>query len=65
VGERTSVFVKGDANGDLATVITVLLAFSVLGLGVGGAEALEMAVGDVVENEAAAERERRRIKCIE
>ena len=32
-----------------------VLVFSVLGLGVGIAEALEMAVGDIVENDAAAE----------
>jgi hypothetical protein len=54
VGEWESVFVKGDANGDLAAVVAVLLVFSVLGLGVGSAEALEMAVGDIVENDAAA-----------
>jgi hypothetical protein len=50
VGERKSVFVKGDAKGDLAAVVAVLLVFSMLGLGVGRAEALEMAVGDIVEN---------------
>jgi len=55
VGERKSVFVKGDAHGDLTAVVAVLLVFSVFGLGAGGAEALEMAVGDVVENDAAAE----------
>ena len=53
-GERETVFVKGDTNGDLAAVVTVLLVFSVLGLWVGSAEALEMAVGDIVENDAAA-----------
>ena len=58
VGERKSVFVKGDADGDLAAVIAVLLVFSVFGLGVGLAEALEMAVGDIVENDAAAERKK-------
>ncbi len=55
VGERKSVFVKSDAVGDLAAVIAVLLVFSVLGLRVGSAEAFEMAVGDIVENAAAAE----------
>ena len=36
----------------------MLLVFSVFGLGVGLAEALEMAVGDIVENDAAAERKK-------
>jgi len=58
VGERKSVFVKGDADGDLTAVVAVLLVFSVFGLGVGLAEALEMAVGDIVENDAAAERKK-------
>ena len=51
MGEWESVFV----NGDLAAVVAVLLVFSVLGLRVGSAEAFEMAVGDIVENAAAAE----------
>lgn len=55
VGERETMFVKGNADGHLAAVVAVLLVFSVLGLGVGVAEALEMAVGDIIENDAAAQ----------
>ena len=58
VGERETVFVKGDADGDLTAVVAVLLVFSVFGFWVGGAESLEMAIGDVVENDATAEREK-------
>lgn len=45
--ERETVFVKGDAHGDLTAVVAVLLVFSVFGFWVGGAETLEMAVGEV------------------
>jgi len=58
VGERKSVFVKGDAHVNLATVVALLLVFSVFGLGVGRAETLEMADGDIVENDASAERKK-------
>ncbi len=58
MGEWESVCVKGNANSDLTAVIAMLLVVSVLGLGVGSAESLEKAVGDVVENDAAAGREK-------
>ena len=49
------VLVKGYAKSDLPAVGAVLLVFSVLGLGVGSPDALEMAVGDILENDVAAD----------
>ena len=55
VSEGEAVLIKGHADGDLAAVITLLFVFAVFGLWVGFGKALEVGVGDVVEDDAALE----------
>jgi protein involved in polysaccharide export with SLBB domain len=54
VAQRQAAFVEGHADGNLAAVVALLFVSAVAGLGVLRAEALEVGVGDVVEDDVAA-----------
>ena len=53
VREGEAIFIESHANGDLAAVVSLLFVLAVLRFGIGGAEALEVGVGDIVEDDAA------------
>ena len=57
VGEGKAVFIEGHADGHLPAIVALLFVFSMFGLGVFGAYAFKMSVGDVVEDDAAVEAE--------
>jgi len=58
MGEGKTVFIEGHPDGHLAAIVALLFVFAVFSLRVFGANAFEMGVGDVVEDDAAVEAEK-------